>query len=142
MSLTLDGKHALEIMVGSPDVFARIRPEQWSAAALNLAKKQLIAGKQTREDYLRIRSALGPAMFDHTLDALKPMHLKQLAQRIDRGVDPEKIRTGAKALAHIREVLCEDWQAPETELETAGAEAPATPKSNPYIGRKAFRTGR
>lgn len=141
MSLTLDGKRALEIMVGSPDVFTRIRPEQWSAAALNLAKKQLTAGKQTREDYLRIRDALGTAMFDHTLDALKPMHLKQLAQRVDRGVDPEKIKTGAKALAHIREVLSEDWQAPETELETAVADEPPQ-KSNPYIGRKAFRTGR
>lgn len=141
MSLTLDGKRALEIMVGSPDVFARIRPEQWSAAALNLAKKQLTAGKQNREDYLRIRGALGPSMFDLALDALKPMHLKQLAQRIDRGVDPETIKTGAKALAHIREVLSDDWHAPETGLETTSGEE-ASPKSNPYIGRKAFRTGR
>lgn len=137
----MDGKRALEIMVTSPDVFKKIRPEQWSTAATGLAKKQLIAGKQTRDDYLRIREALGEAMFDHTLDALKPMHLKQLAQRIDRGVDIEKIRTGAKALAHIREVLSDTWTAGDAELQTASADvSPA--KSNPYIGRKAFRTGR
>ncbi|MEL6569860.1 MAG: hypothetical protein AAFQ22_15705 [Pseudomonadota bacterium] len=141
MSLTVDGRKAVEIMVSSPDVFARIRPEQWSAAAINLAKKQLIAGKQTRSDYLKVREALGSAMFEQALDALKPMHLKQLAQRIDRGVDPEKIKTGAKALAHIREVLSDAWETPGAQLETAEV-APEAPKSNPYIGRKAFRTGR
>ncbi|MEM9740901.1 MAG: hypothetical protein AAF829_13665, partial [Pseudomonadota bacterium] len=118
MNLSVDGRHAMEIMVTSPEVFARIKPEQWSAAAINLVKKQLVAGKQTREDYLRIKEALGTAVFDKALDALKPLHLKQMAQRIDRGVDIEKVKTGAKALSHIREVLSPSWDKPDTELAT------------------------
>jgi len=141
MSLMIDGRRALETMVNAPEVFRSIKPEQWSSTAINLAKKQLIAGKQTRDDILKIRETLSPDVFEKTLDALKPMHLKQLARRVDRTVTIEQIRTGKLALEHIRTVLADSWQVPEPE-ESEPAPTAETPKSNPYIGRKAFRTGR
>jgi len=141
MSLTVDGRRALQIMVSSPDVFRSIKPDQWSSAAINLAKKQLTAGKQTRDDILRIRETLGRDMFEKTLDALKPMHLQQLARRVDKSVSPAEIRNGPLALRHIRKVLSDDWQQQPGDVKEPEAVSDA-PKSNPYIGRKAFRTGR
>lgn len=143
MSLTVDGRSVLEIIVNTPEVFSGIPARDWSSAAIKLAKRQVNAGKQTREDILRLRETLGDDVFAKTLDALSAHHMKLLAKRIDPDVDPDEIKTGSMALMHIRTVLKADWNAPapagEVEPETVGEDKP---KSNPYIGRKAFRTGR
>ncbi|MCI4646411.1 MAG: hypothetical protein MRY64_16640 [Hyphomonadaceae bacterium] len=143
MSLTVDGRAVLETIVNTPDVFSGIPARDWSSAAIKLAKKQVNAGKQTREDILRLRNTLGEDVFAKTLDALSAHHMKMLARRVDPDVDADEIKTASMALTHIRTVLSSDWKAPEPEgsSEPENAEAQA-PKANPYIGRKAFRTGR
>ncbi|MEN0078612.1 MAG: hypothetical protein AAF753_05805 [Pseudomonadota bacterium] len=141
MSLMVDGRRVLVAMAEAPGVFRSLKPEHWSAAAINLAKKQVTAGKQTRDDILRIRDALGADVFEKTLDALKPMHLQQLARRVDKAVTPQQIRNGPLALAHIRSVLSAGHGDGAAAEEEAQAQPDAAPKSNPYLGRKAFRTG-
>lgn len=152
MSLTLDGRAAFKAMLDAETVFRGIRPRDWSSAAVKLAKRALFAGGQDRNDILAIRSALGEDIFEKALDSLSAHHMKQLARRVDPGVDAETIATGASALAHIRAVLKPDWHpaiasqpedAPaEIAADAAPEDKPAEKKSNPYIGRKAFRMGR
>jgi hypothetical protein len=145
MSLTVNGRAVVETIVNTPDVFSGIPARDWASVAIKLTKKQVNAGKQSREDIIRLRETLGEDVFAKTLDALSAHHMKMLARRIDPEVDPDEIKTGSMALMHIRTVLSAEWKAPEpaneSEPETVGADAEA-PKSNPYIGRKAFRTGR
>ena len=145
MSLTVDGRAALIAIARAPDRFDRIKDRDWAGAAIKFTRKQLTAAGQTRNDIREIRSVLGDDIFEKSLDALSALHAKQLAKRIDPTVDPDTIKTGSMALAHVRRVLSEDWPAssetPETEVPNTD-DPPAAPKANPYIGRKAFRTGR
>lgn len=152
MSLTLDGRAAFKAMLDAETTFRGIRPRDWSSAAVKLAKRALFAGGQDRSDILAIKSELGDDIFEKALDSLSAHHMKQLARRVDPGVDAEAIATGSSALAHIRAVLQPGWQpaaaartepAPaEAGTDAAPADAPVEKKSNPYIGRKAFRMGR
>ena len=145
MSPTVDGRAALIAIARAPDRFDRIKDRDWAGVAIKFTRKQLTAAGQTRADIREIRSVLGDDIFEKSLDALSALHAKQLAKRIDPTVDPEAIKTASMALAHVRCVLSEDWQgtsdapapkAPDTDKR------PTTSKANPYIGRKAFRTGR
>lgn len=147
MSLTVDGRAALIAMARAPERFNRLRERDWSSAAVKFARKQLTAAGQTREDLIEIRDLLGDDIFQKSLDALSAMHAKQLARRIDPAVDADEIKTGAMALMHIRKVLGDDWHGDTAPAASSKAqqEAPAEPSpkpANPYIGRKAFRTGR
>ena len=145
MSLTVDGRAALIAIARAPDRFDRIKDRDWAGAAIKFTRKQLTAAGQTRSDICEIRSVLGDDIFEKSLDALSALHAKQLAKRIDPTVDPDTIKTGSMALTHVRRVLSEDWQSAPDDLtvQTPDAEEPvARPKPNPYIGRKAFRTGR
>ena len=148
MSLTVDGRAALISMASAPERFDRIKDRDWSSVAVKFARKQLTAAGQSRSDLIDIRMILGDDIFGKSLDALSAMHTKQLAKRIDPDVEPDAIKTGSMALVHIRRVLADDWtgSTPSTDIPEPASpqpEEPATPpKANPYIGRKAFRTGR
>lgn len=155
MSLVVDGRAAFRAMLDAETTFRGIRPRDWSSAAVKLAKRALFAGGQDRSDILAIKIALGDDIFEKALDSLSAHHMKQLARRVDPGLDPELVNTGSTALQHIRAVLSPDWAPAPLQSETAGmaepTERPETPsepaapeekKPNPYIGRKAFRMGR
>lgn len=145
MSLIANGRAAILAMAGNEALFDRIPQRDWAAAAVRLARKQLISAGQTRESLREMRRTLGEDMFEKALDGLSAHHAKLLARRIDPASGEEALRTGATALAHIREVLRDDFApqivdhpAPGTEDPSPDPPAPA----NPYLGRKAFRTGR
>lgn len=146
MSLIGDGRTAIRAMLDHKEAFSGIPDRDWSSAAVRLAKKQMTAARQARTDILLVKDALGEDMFERALDALTAYHVKLLARRVDPAVDSDTIETAAMARQHIRLVLSDSWIVPDIEPEATGAE-PADPveekpKSNPYIGRKAFRTGR
>lgn len=144
MSLIGDGPSALRAMLDHQDRFAGIPDRDWSSAAVRLAKKQMTAARQARKDILLVKEALGDDMFERALDALTAYHVKLLAKRVDPNVDSDTIETASMSRQHIRKVLQDDWVQPDAGEDAPEPDAPAEekPKSNPYIGRKAFRTGR
>ncbi|MEM6666810.1 MAG: hypothetical protein AAF638_10445 [Pseudomonadota bacterium] len=144
MSLIGDGRTAIRAMLDEANAFAGIPDRDWSSAAIRLAKKQLTAARQTRDDIVSVKTALGDDMFERALDALTAYHVKLLAKRVDPTVDSDTIETASMARTHIRTVLTPDWVQPADLGDSPDEEQvePEKPKSNPYIGRKAFRTGR
>lgn len=145
MSLVPDGHAALTAILENPDLFNRVKPGDLSGAAVKLAKKQLTAAGQDIAVLRSLKTALGDDVFDKTLDALSPHHIKQLARRLDKNAPEIEINTGSSALSHVRKLLRGTLEPESTPIqsaqETPGAE-PDTPKKNKYLGRKAFRTGR
>ncbi len=146
MSLLIDGKAAMSAMLRAPETFRRIKDNDWALSARQLAKKQLIAGRQKVADIAAIRDALGDDIFDKTLESLTTNQAKQLAARIDRDKSQGDFRSGSEAVAHVRTLL-EGKPATgggkvrqERPREAVTADAGEPPKR--YLGRKAFRTGR
>jgi hypothetical protein len=137
------GQAALSAILAEDALFPRIKPNDLSAAAIKLARKQVIAAGLGRDDLLRIRTALGGEIFDKTLDSLTPHHVKLLARRLDPSAPEIEVNTGSSALAHVRLILsgAATPSAPMATPEVPDAPAP-TAKKNKYLGRKAFRTGR
>ncbi len=142
MTLTPDGASALRAMLDTPAMFPRLKQPDWTAAAIKLAKKQIIAAGQTTEALIDLQTAIGEDIFQRTLDTLTAHQAKQLAKRIDPDVNQETIASCNMSLRHIRTILNG-----ETPTYIASAETSATPDEtakpkNKYLGRKAFRTGR
>ena len=143
MALTPDGRAALNAILAHADLFPRVRESDLSAAAIKLARKQLIAAGLTREDLLQLKDTLGADMFEKTLDSLTPYHIKLMARRLDKTAAEIEVNTGSSALSHVRKVLAGDVRPDVTPTEApAPTEDPAPAKKNKYLGRKAFRTGR
>ncbi len=147
MSLLIDGKAAMAAMLRAPETFRNIKDGDWALSARQLAKKQLIAGRQTLSDIIAIRDALGDDIFDKTLDSLTAKQARQLAARLDSTRGQEDFRTGTAGVSHVRALLDgattrpragSHKHAPASEPEPAQAGA----SEKRYLGRKAFRTGR
>ena len=146
MSLLIDGKAAMAAMLRAPETFRRIKDSDWSLSARQLAKKQLIAGRQKVADIAAIRDALGDDIFDKTLESLTANQARQLAARLDKEKTQQDFKSGSEAVAHVRDLLegkvrlRKDKPKGERtrEPETADAGQP----TRRYLGRKAFRTGR
>jgi len=139
MALIPDGRAALSAILSHEDLFPRVKDSDLSAAAIKLARKQIVAAGLSREDLLTLKSTLGDDMFEKTLDSLTPYHVKLLARRLDKSAAEIEVNTGSSALSHVRKILTGDiTPAPAPEPM---AEAPK-PAKNKYLGRKAFRTGR
>ena len=137
MSLIADGRSALNAMLAQPGLFPRISPADYSAAALKLAKKQIIAGGLGHADQLALKTALGEDIYEKTLDSLTAYQIKLLAKRLDPSATPEALASGAMALDHVRAVLSGQAVTPAAQTDTT-----APKPKNKYIGRKSFRTGR
>lgn len=147
MSLLIDGKAAMAAMLRAPDTFRRIKDSDWALSARQLAKKQLIAGRQGLPDIIAIRDALGDDIFDKTLESLTANQAKQLAARLDRDRRQGDFTSGSQAVARVRELLDGRNQAAAPAKTAPGADrkpepAEAGAPSRGYLGRKAFRTGR
>jgi len=144
MALIPDGRAALSAILAHETLFPRVKDSDLSAAAIKLARKQIIAAGLSRDDLLKLKDTLGADMFEKTLDSLTPYLVKLLARRLDKTAAEIEVNTGSSALSHVRKVLAGEAvpsAAPATEsAETADA-SPA-PAKNKYLGRKAFRTGR
>ncbi len=141
MALIPDGRAALSAILAHETQFPRVKDSDLSAAAIKLARKQIIAAGLTRDDLLQLKSTLGDDMFEKTLDSLTPYHVKLLARRLDKTAAEIEVNTGSSALSHVRKVLAGNV------VETAATEAATPddapkPAKNKYLGRKAFRTGR
>jgi len=149
MSLLGDGKSAVAAIVSNPALFPRLKAADWSIAAVRLAKKQIVSAGLDAGDILEIRKTIGPDTFEKTLQDLTAYQAKLLARRINPALDPEAVASKSMALSEIKATL--EKGAPETASKPA--DAPSTgeadtgdlatadpePRSNPYIGRKAFR---
>lgn len=144
MALTDNGRTALTAVLDNEALFPRVKDADLVAAAIKLARKQVIAAGLTRDDLLTLKTTLGADVFEKTLEGLSPHHVKLLARRLDKSAPEIEVNTGSSALAYVRQILNGDVQAaPETQPETPAAPAPdAAAKKNKYLGRKAFRTGR
>lgn len=140
MALIPDGRAALSAILAHESQFPRVKDSDLSAAAIKLARKQIIAAGLTREDLLQLKDTLGADMFEKTLDSLTPYHVKLLARRLDKTAAEIEVNTGSSALSHVRKVLAGDVTPTEAPA-TDPADTPA-PAKNKYLGRKAFRTGR
>lgn len=144
MALTDNGRTALTAVLSNEALFPRVKDADLVAAAIKLARKQVIAAGLTRDDLLTLKTTLGADVFEKTLEGLSPHHVKLLARRLDKSAPEIEVNTGSSALAYVRQILSGDvTKAPETQPETPAAPAPdAAAKKNKYLGRKAFRTGR
>lgn len=144
MALTETGHAALSAILANDAAFPRVKDADLTAAAIKLARKQIIAAGLTRDDLLHLRDLLSPVVFEKTLENLSPHHVKLLARRLDRDAPEIEVNTGSSALSYVRQILAGDVApAPKTEPTPAPAPAQdAAPKKNKYLGRKAFRTGR
>ena len=101
MALIPDGRAALSAILAHETQFPRVKDSDLSAAAIKLARKQIIAAGLTRDDLLQLKATLGDDMFEKTLDSLTPYHVKLLARRLDKygkpvcsGVAPPTVATG------------------------------------------------
>ncbi len=139
MALIPDGRAALSAILAHQPLFPRVKDSDLSAAAIKLARKQIIAAGLSRDDLLALKDTLGADMFEKTLDSLTPYHVKLLARRLDKTAAEIEVNTGSSALSHVRKVLAGDVM--PGAAPTAPPETPA-PAKNKYLGRKAFRTGR
>lgn len=147
MALIPDGRAALSAILAHETLFPRVKDSDLSAAAIKLARKQIIAAGLSRDDLLKLKDTLGADMFEKTLDSLTPYHVKLLARRLDKTAAEIEVNTGSSALSHVRKVLAGE-ATPSAEPVEAAAETadalnePPAPAKNKYLGRKAFRTGR
>ena len=149
MALIPDGRTALSAILAHERLFPRVKDADLSAAAIKLARKQIIAAGLSRDDLLTLKDTLSADMFEKTLDSLTPYHVKLLARRLDKGAAEIEVNTGSSALSHVRKVLAGEATpspAPDSAPDPAPAATdtaePDAPKKNKYLGRKAFRTGR
>nr|WP_070958777.1 hypothetical protein [Hyphomonas sp. Mor2] len=142
MALIPDGRAALSAILAHENLFPRVKDSDLSAAAIKLARKQIIAAGLTREDLLELKRTVGEDMFEKTLDSLTPYHVKLLARRLDKTAAEIEVNTGSSALSHVRKVLAGEVAPKPTEDAAAAAPEAPTPAKNKYLGRKAFRTGR
>ena len=141
MALTPDGRAALKAILAHEDLFPRVKDSDLSAAAIKLARKQVIAAGLSRDDLLTLKQTLGDDMFEKTLDSVTPHHIKLLARRLDRNAPEIEVNTGSSALSYVRQILAGDVvQQEESEASTTTPDE--KPAKNKYLGRKAFRTGR
>ncbi len=144
MALTDNGRTALTAVLNNQTLFPRVKDADLVAAAIKLARKQVIAAGLARDDLLKLKSTIGVEVFEKTLEGLSPHHIKLLARRLDKDAPEIEVNTGSSALAYVRQILSGDVAA----AALAPAETPAVPtpdaaaKKNKYLGRKAFRTGR
>ena len=141
MALIPDGRSALSAILAHEALFPRVKDSDLAAAAIKLARKQIVAAGLTRDDLLKIKQTLGEDMFEKTLDSLTPYHVKLLARRLDKTAAEIEVNTGSSALSHVRKVLAGDVQAHVSEVQASTTDQPS-PAKNKYLGRKAFRTGR
>lgn len=141
MALIPDGRTALSAILANEPLFPRVKDSDLAAAAIKLARKQIIAAGLTREDLLKLQETLGADMFEKTLDSLTPYHVKLLARRLDKTAAEVEVNTGSSALSHVRKILAGDVT-PGTAAEPQESAEEAAPAKNKYLGRKAFRTGR
>ncbi len=141
MALIPDARTALSAILAHESLFPRVKDSDLSGAAIKLARKQIVAAGQTRDDLLTLKETLGEDMFEKTLDSLTPYHVKLLARRLDKTAAEIEVNTGSSALSHVRKVLSGDAEPNAAAEPAASAEEPA-PTKNKYLGRKAFRTGR
>ena len=139
MTLIPDGRAALSAILAHENQFPRVKDSDLSAAAIKLARKQIIAAGLSRDDLLALKQTLGDDMFEKTLDSLTPYRVKLLARRLDKTAAEIEVNTGSSALSHVRKVLA-GGVTPVEPSDTA--EEPPKPAKNKYLGRKAFRTGR
>lgn len=143
MSLSNTGREALSAILSTESLFPRIKDADLSTVASKLARKQVTAAGLTRADLLDLKAALGEVVFEKTLDGLSPHHIKLLARRLDKNAPEIEVNTGSSALSYVRQILNgEVTETPDSPAESTPATAPAEPKKNKYLGRKAFRTGR
>ena len=141
MALTPDGRAAIKAILENEVLFPRVKDADLSAAAIKLARKQIIAAGLSREDLLTLKEKLGADMFEKTLDSVTPHHIKLLARRLDRNAPEIEVNTGSSALSYVRQILA--GEVGETEADASAETPPAEkPAKNKYLGRKAFRTGR
>ena len=142
MALTDNGRTALSAVLNNETLFPRVKDADFVAAAIKLARKQVIAAGLTRDDLLKLKATIGAEVFEKTLEGLSPHHVKLLARRLDKSAPEIEVNTGSSALAYVRQILSGDVIT-ETEAETPTTPTPDTAaKKNKYLGRKAFRTGR
>ncbi|MEO1660954.1 MAG: hypothetical protein AAFR51_08200 [Pseudomonadota bacterium] len=141
MALTGSGRAALSAILANEAAFPRLKDSDLTAAAIKLARKQIIAAGLTREDLLNLRQLLSEAVFEKALDSLTPHHVKLLARRLDKEAPEIEVNTGSSALSYVRQILAGEI-ASDAPTEPSSAPADAAPKKNKYLGRKAFRTGR
>lgn len=143
MALIPDGRAALSAILAHESLFPRVRDADLSAAAIKLARKQIVAAGLSRDDLLALKETLGADMFEKTLDSLTPYHVKLLARRLDKTAAEIDVNTGSSALSHVRKVLAGTAApAPASDTPAAPSDAAPKPAKNKYLGRKAFRTGR
>lgn len=143
MALNETGRSALSAVLNNEPLFPRVKDADFMAAAIKLARKQVIAAGLTRDDLLQLKTTLGTDGFEKTLESLTPHHVKLLARRLDKSAPEIEVNTGSSALAYVRQILSGEVAAPETAPEPPQSPAPdAAAKKNKYLGRKAFRTGR
>ena len=141
MALIPDGRAALSAILAHESLFPRVKDSDLSAAAIKLARKQIIAAGLSRDDLLALKDTLGADMFEKTLDSLTPYHVKLLARRLDKTAAEIEVNTGSSALSHVRKILAGDVTPNDGAAAAEPADTPA-PAKNKYLGRKAFRTGR
>ena len=141
MALIPDGRAALSAILAHQDQFPRVKDADLAAAAIKLARKQMIAAGMTRGDLLTLKDTLGADMFEKTLDSLTPYHVKLLARRLDKSAAEIDVNTGSSALSHVRKVLAGEVSPSELIAETSATDE-RTPQKSKYLGRRAFRTGR
>lgn len=143
MSLSNNGREALSAILSNESLFPRIKDADLSSVASKLARKQVTAAGLTRADLLDLKEALGEVVFEKTLDGLSPHHVKLLARRLDKNAPDIEVNTGSSALSYVRQILSgEVTETPASAAQPEPMAAPAEPKKNKYLGRKAFRTGR
>ena len=153
MSLIADGRSALSAMLSNPTLFGKLKPADYSAIAVKLARKQVTAGGLTLQDQLALRQVLGDDVYEKTLDSLSAHQAKQLAKRIDKTAPDTVLKTGSTALSHIRDLLggtseplASNHQVKSDSLLSDDSislmETDSVVTKNRYFGRKSFRTGR
>ena len=151
------GYEALGALLAVQSAFPAVADKDWAAAAGLIVKKLLISAGQPLDSLKALRAAVGEDIFDSQLKSLSHHHAKLLARRLDRTVPDLEVSTARAAIAHIRALLTGAAQPAEVAAETLGLvqaqtgtapgpegdETPPSPPSatNPYFGRKSFRTG-
>jgi hypothetical protein len=149
------GYEALGALLAVQSAFPAVADKDWAAAAGLIVKKLLISAGQPLDSLKALRAAVGEDIFDSQLKSLSHHHAKLLARRLDRTVPDFEVSTARAAIVHIRALLTGAAQPAEvaaevvvmTQTETSpgpeGDDTPPSPPSatNPYFGRKSFRTG-
>lgn len=142
MSLTGQsrGATALTAILDMRGKFDRINDKDFDGVVIVLAKKQMIAAGQTLDDMKSLREVIGDDLFDGTLKNLSAYHVKLLAKRLDKGVDPMEISTGRMATDHVRKLMSGDTTPAPQPDKPEPTPSDDKPK-NAYFGRRSFRAG-